>query len=241
MAAPEDLSALRQPLGGLIDAVVNDWRPLLDAWRCSSDGQRLTRWVDDQVSQGEIVYPADVFCALRLTALADTRILILGQDPYHGPGQAEGLAFSVPAAQPLPPSLRNILKELRRSHPHLTPPASGHLGLWARSGILLLNTVLTVARGRPASHAGRGWESLTNAVVQALARDVRPKVFMLWGAHAQSKSVLIEGLGPHLILRCNHPSPLSAMRGPQPFIGCGHFSAACLHLTTPEHVWDWPS
>ncbi len=241
VGASHDPSALCQPLGGLLDAVSNDWQPLLTAWRCSNDGQRLVRWVDDQVRGGEIVYPADVFRALRLTALADTRVLILGQDPYHAPGQAEGLAFSVPAGQAIPPSLRNILKELSRSRPHLKPPESGHLALWARSGILLLNTVLTVAQGCPASHAGRGWESLTNAVVRALASDARPKVFMLWGAHAQSKVGLIEGARPHLILRCNHPSPLSAMRGPHPFIGCSHFSAASEHLCTSEQVWDWPA
>ncbi|MES2888810.1 MAG: uracil-DNA glycosylase [Pseudomonadota bacterium] len=243
-------NALRQPLDTLLDGVVNDWQPLLTTWRQSPAGRRLIDWVDAQAAQADAapVYPADVFRALRLTPLAATRVVILGQDPYHGPGQAEGLAFSVPPGQPLPPSLRNIFKELRRTDPSRRIPTSGHLGSWTQAGVLLLNTSLTVAQGRPGSHAGRGWEVLTDAVIQALAADARPRVFMLWGAHAQSKAAIIEGQGQsaqavHRVLRCNHPSPLSALRGPHPFIGCGHFQAAAEFLSAqPGQTapWQWP-
>ena len=153
--------------------------------------------------------------------------MILGQDPYHGAGQAEGLAFSVPPGQKIPPSLRNIFVEQQRDL-GLAPPAHGHLGAWARQGVLLLNTVLTVEDGQPASHARRGWEALTDGLIDAVARLPRPIVFMLWGAHAQAKRDRIEAVAPgrHRLLLSNHPSPLSARRPPLPFIGCGHFGLA---------------
>jgi uracil-DNA glycosylase len=156
--------------------------------------------------------------------------VILGQDPYHREGQAEGLAFSVPPGVALPPSLRNVFKELRRDL-GLSPPTSGHLGAWADRGVLLLNTSLTVEDGAPGSHAKLGWQVLTDAIIATAAGDPVPKVFMLWGAHAQAKSALIEGAPtPHLVLRSNHPSPLAALRPPVPFIGCGHFGAAIRFL-----------
>jgi uracil-DNA glycosylase len=243
-AAAFPANALREPLEALLDQVDNDWRPLLSAWRRSEVGRRLIAWVDAQVAKGEeAIFPADVFRALKLTPLAATRVVILGQDPYHGPGQAEGLAFSVPPGQPLPPSLRNIFKELRRTWPSRAMPTSGHLGAWAQAGVLLLNTSLTVEQSRAGSHAGKGWEVLTDALIDALASDPRPKVFMLWGAHAQSKGAIIDArAGAHLVLRSNHPSPLSAMRGPHPFIGCGHFEAAAAFLSSPDGQapWQWP-
>jgi uracil-DNA glycosylase len=151
------------------------------------------------------------------------KVIVLGQDPYHGAGQAEGLAFSVPRGVALPPSLRNIGKELMRDL-GLPAPAHGHLGGWAQQGVLLLNTTLTVEEGLPASHAQHGWEALTDMLIAAVADDPGPKVFMLWGAHAQIKAELVGG--DHLLLTSNHPSPLSATRGPAPFIGNGHFGAA---------------
>jgi uracil-DNA glycosylase len=174
-----------------------------------------------------VIYPAQPLRALQLTPRAAVRVVILGQDPYHGAGQAEGLAFSVPAAVKSPPSLRNLLDEVSRSLGVPRPP-SGHLGAWAAQGVLLLNTVLTVEDGTPAAHAGRGWEALTDALIQATAADPGAKVYMLWGAHAQAKRGLIEaaGSGRHLVLLANHPSPLSARRPPLPFVGCGHFAAA---------------
>jgi uracil-DNA glycosylase len=225
---------LRAPLDELIRRVPDDWRSVVDAWRQSPAGQALVEWVDARVANGAEVYPDQVFRALALTPLRRTRVVILGQDPYHGPGQAEGLAFSVPPGQALPPSLRNIFKEIRRDLGGSAPPPSGHLGTWAATGVLLLNTSLTVEAGRPGSHAKRGWEPLTDGLVAAAAQDAEPKVFMLWGAHAQSKLPLIlSGGAQHQVLQSNHPSPLSATRGPQPFIGCGHFGQALAFLA--EH------
>ena len=229
---------LDEPLDRAIERVMNDWRPLLDRWRASTEGAELVSYVDARRAAGATVYPKDVFRALRLTTLARTRVVILGQDPYHGPGQAEGLAFSVPAGTRAPPSLRNILKEAAPTTGSPLAFEHGHLGAWAERGVLLLNTCLTVEQGRPASHARRGWEALTDAVVAATAREERPKVFMLWGAHAQAKEALVEAAsgGRHLVLQCNHPSPLSAARGDRPFAGCGHFARARDFL---EGGFDW--
>ena len=210
-----------------IDWQVGDgWQPLIDAWRASADGQRIEALLKERLAAGAAIYPPDPLRALRLTPLTRATVEIVGQDPYHGPGQAEGLAFSVPAGQKLPPSLRNIFKELQRDLGQ-QPAMCGHLGEWARCGVLLLNTSLTVEDGAAASHAKKGWESLTDALIAATAKDPAPKVYLLWGAHAQAKAPLIEAAGNgHLVLQANHPSPLSATRGPVPFIGCGHFSAA---------------
>jgi uracil-DNA glycosylase len=157
------------------------------------------------------------------------RVVILGQDPYHGRGQAEGLAFSVAPGVALPPSLRNIFKELQRdlgTPAPAWPQPGGSLVKWAQNGVLLLNTTLTVEEGQPASHAGQGWEVLTDAVIRHVAQGPRPVVFMLWGSHAQGKRAVIPPDRGHLVLCANHPSPLSALRPPVPFIGCGHFGQA---------------
>lgn len=218
--------ALRDALADVLARAPADWAPVIDAWRDSDAGRALIAHVSQRQLAGAQVYPAQVLRALELTRRAEVRVVILGQDPYHGPGQAEGLAFSVPAGQKLPPSLRNICKELQRD---LGLPARlhGHLGGWARQGVLLLNTSLTVEAGQPGSHARRGWEALTDALIDVVAHDPGAKVFMLWGAHAQAKEALIARASRgHLILQSNHPSPLSASRPPVPFVGCGHFSAA---------------
>lgn len=220
--------------------VAPDWQATLEAWRAGPEGQRLQAWLAQRQAAGAVIYPADPLRALRLTPLAQVKAVILGQDPYHGPGQAEGLAFSVPAGQKLPPSLRNLIKELQRDLGQQPPMSGGHLGAWAARGVLLLNTSLTVEDGQPASHAKKGWEALTDALIEAAARDAAPKVFMLWGAHAQAKAGLIAAAGPqHLLLQANHPSPLSATRGPTPFIGCGHFSAARDWLARQGRPLDW--
>ena len=218
------MSRLAQPLARLLDADFGDWQPLLNRWRDSEQGRALIAAVDARVAAGATVYPAQVFRALALTPLAQVRVVILGQDPYHGPGQAEGLAFSVPDGQRAPPSLRNIFKELRRSLA-LPLPSSTSLVPWARQGVLLLNTSLTVEEGRAASHAKLGWQALTDALCVALADATESKAFMLWGAHAQSKASLLAGR-THRVLAANHPSPLSATRLPRPFIGCEHFALA---------------
>ena len=196
--------------------------------------------VDARVAAGTAVYPAAVFRAFELTPLARTRVVILGQDPYHGPGQAQGLAFSVPAGERVPPSLRNIFVELERDL-GLPPPASGSLSAWAARGVLLLNTTLTVEDGLPAAHARLGWQTLTDRVVQVLADQPQPLVFMLWGGHAQAWAALIApDSGRHLVLQCNHPSPLAARRPPRPFIGCGHFGQASRFLETVDGGgMDW--
>jgi len=225
------LNRLTQPLARLLDAPFGDWQPVIDSWRASAAGQALIAAVDARVAGGAVVYPAQVFRALHLTPLAATRVLILGQDPYHGPGQAEGLAFSVPAGQAVPPSLRNIFKELGRDL-GLAAPASGSLVAWAQRGVLLLNASLTVEDGQAAAHARLGWHAFADAVVQALWLDAAPKVFMLWGAQAQARMPAVAALRPtlHRVLGCNHPSPLSATRPPHPFIGNGHFGQASRFL-----------
>lgn len=220
------MNQLVEPLSALLDRAPPSWASIVRAWRESPAGRRLEAFVAQRQSDGAVIYPAAVLRALELTARDRVRVVILGQDPYHGPGQAEGLAFSVPPGQRLPPSLRNIFGEIGRDL-GWAPPATGHLGPWARQGVLLLNTSLTVEDGRPGVHARQGWEALTDRIIEAISNDPGPKAFLLWGAHAQAKGALITGAeGRHAVLTANHPSPLSARRGPAPFLGCGHFGAA---------------
>lgn len=200
------------------------WHALVADFFCSAPGRQLGEFVTARLAAGAIIYPPEPLRALSLTPPERVRVVILGQDPYHGPGQAEGLAFSVPPGMRVPPSLRNIQKEMQRDLG--TPPApNGSLAPWAERGVLLLNTCLTVESGQPASHAGRGWERLTDAVLRHVADQVLPTVFLLWGGHAQARRALVDR-PRHLVLAANHPSPLSAARPPMPFLGCGHFSAA---------------
>lgn len=208
--------------------VAPGWQPLVDDFFAGSVGQRLLGFLQQRLEAGAVIFPPQPLRALQLTPPETVRIVILGQDPYHGRGQAEGLAFSVAPGVALPPSLRNIFKELERDLGVAPPPfpnPGGSLVKWATHGVLLLNTCLTVEEGQPASHSGRGWEVLTDAVIQHVAQSERPVMFMLWGAHAQSKRALIDATR-HKILLANHPSPLSALRPPIPFIGCGHFGQA---------------
>jgi len=200
-----------------------------------------------RLAQGAVIYPARPFRALDALQPKDVRVVILGQDPYHGPGQAQGLAFSVPDGFKRPPSLRNILQELEREFPtdHSTLVLESNvlkndLSRWAAQGVLLLNTCLSVEDGQPASHARAGWETVTDALIACVARDPSPKVFMLWGAHAQAKRALIASQGDHLVLMANHPSPLSARRPPTPFVGCDHFRLANAWLARHNsQVIDW--
>ena len=222
--------------------VAADWRALVDRFFAGETGRRLGAFVQGRLEDGAVVYPPQPLRALELTPLASVRVVILGQDPYHGPGQAEGLAFSVAPGEKIPPSLRNIFKELQRDLG--VPPAdSGSLVRWARQGVLLLNTSLTVEEGQPASHAKQGWEALTDAVIHAVAQSACPIVFMLWGAHAQGRRALIDASperARHRVLAANHPSPLSAARPPVPFLGCGHFSEANAFLVSqglPPLIW----
>ncbi|HUD33820.1 MAG TPA: uracil-DNA glycosylase [Variovorax sp.] len=208
--------------------VAPGWRPLVDAFFAEPAGTRLLAFLRERLEAGAVVFPPQPLRALELTPPEDVRVVILGQDPYHGRGQAEGLAFSVAPGVPLPPSLRNIFKELQRdlgTPPPKFPNPGGSLVQWARHGVLLLNTCLTVEEGQAASHSGKGWEVLTDAVIRHIAEGERDVVFMLWGSHAQGKKALID-VQRHKVLVANHPSPLSALRPPLPFIGCGHFGEA---------------
>ena len=163
----------------------------------------------------------DIYNALKYTSFENTKVVILGQDPYHGAGQAHGLCFSVKEGVIFPPSLKNIFKELK-SELDIDEPPTGELTGWAKQGVLLLNTTLTVREGSPQSHKGRGWEILTDRIIEKLNKKDRPIVYMLWGGNARAKKALITNKA-HLVLECAHPSPLSAYAG---FFGCNHFIKA---------------
>ena len=209
--------------------VAPGWQPLVDTFFASARGRQLLAFLQARLEAGAAIFPPQPLRALQLTAPEDTRVVILGQDPYHGRGQAEGLAFSVAPGVRLPPSLQNIFKEMQRDMGVPFPPfpnPGGSLVKCAQNGVLLLTTCLTVEEGQAASHAGKGWEQLTDAVIREVAEGPRPVVFMLWGSHAQSKRAFIPQDRGHLVLTSNHPSPLSALRPPVPFIGNGHFGQA---------------
>ena len=213
------------------------WPALVQAFFLTPEGKKLSAFVEERRSAGAAIFPPQPLRALTLTPFDNVRVVILGQDPYHGEGQAHGLAFSVPQGIKVPPSLRNIFSELQRDL-GCAPPIDGTLDRWARQGVLLLNAVFTVERGAPGSHARKGWEAFTSMLLRALVVDQRPKVFMLWGMLAQAWQASITG--PHLTLKANHPSPLSARRPPIPFIGCGHFSRANNFLQQHGRgVIDW--
>jgi uracil-DNA glycosylase len=218
------------------------WRKHVVEFLASAVGLALSARLSDALDSRNVIYPPDPFKALSLTPLSQVRVVILGQDPYHGPGQAEGLAFSVASGVRLPPSLRNIFKELQLSL-GVTMPTNGSLVRWARQGVLLLNTCLTVRDGQAASHARWGWEILSDELVKTAAQNSHPVVFMLWGAQAQAKKTLIEqnaSADKHLVLLANHPSPLSALRPPVPFLGCAHFVQANAFLKKcGEKAIDW--
>ena len=190
--------------------------------------QQLKAFLLQQRQAGKTVYPRGnhIFAALDSTPFDAVRVVILGQDPYHGPGQAHGLSFSVPDGVRPPPSLQNIYKEIVADLGASAAPQSGNLSSWAEQGVLLLNSVLTVEASRAASHQGQGWEQFTDKVIEVLATQREGLVFMLWGSYAQKKGQMIDR-NKHLVLTAPHPSPLSAHRG---FLGCKHFSACNAYL-----------
>ena len=202
------------------------WQPYLGAMLASAPMRDLSAFLRAEKAKGRIVHPPGplIFNAFNRTPFEAVRVVILGQDPYHGPGQAHGLSFSVPDGVPPPPSLQNIFKEIERDL-GLPRPITGNLTPWADRGVLLLNAVLTVETGKAGSHQGKGWEAITDAVIAAVAAKAEPCVFLLWGSHAQKKATAVAGLkqSRHLVLSAPHPSPLSAHRG---FLGCRHFSRA---------------
>jgi uracil-DNA glycosylase len=233
-------AGLAAPLVAQFESLPADWRLRCAAFLAGPVLPSLCRFVDNRIADGATVYPQAPLAALSAAGFDAIRVVILGQDPYHGPGQAHGLAFSVRAGVRAPPSLRNILAEAARDACG-NRPGPVCLQRWARQGVLLLNSVLTVEQGQPGSHAGRGWEAFTGAIIEALARRTEPKVFLLWGAQAQAhEPAIARGAGAHLVLKANHPSPLSARRAPAPFVGCGHFSQANDFLVTRGRVpIDW--
>lgn len=221
-------------------ALPTSWKKPLEAVCKRPEIDALLQFLQERESAGAIIYPAkqNIFAALKATPFDNVSVVIVGQDPYHGPGQAHGLSFSVPAGVPISPSLRNIFKEL---HADIGMPISknGTLTGWAQQGVLLLNAILTVEEGKPAAHAKRGWEIFTDAIIEQIIKRNHPTVFMLWGAYAQKK---VEHLhmhidtARHLILKSAHPSPLSATK----FLGCKHFSQANAFLkkhNLPEINW----
>lgn len=187
----------------------------------------LEVFLNKQLSMGKVIYPPEnkIFNALNLTPLDSVRVVILGQDPYHGSGQAHGLSFSVQQGVPIPPSLKNIYKELERDL-SFSPVNHGDLKGWCDQGVLLLNTTLTVEQSKAGSHQHKGWEKLTDKIITILNQQNSPIVFLLWGASSRKKRALI-GNSKNLILEAPHPSPLSAYRG---FLGCGHFSKTNKYL-----------
>jgi uracil-DNA glycosylase len=221
------------------DLLPASWEPALSALWHGAAGTGLRAFLAAEEAAGKVIYPpaGQRLTALALTPLPEVRVVILGQDPYHGAGQAQGLAFSVAQGCKIPPSLRNIFKELH-SDLGLPPVGHGDLSAWARQGVLLLNTVLSVERAKPASHAGKGWEAITDACILAVAASAAPCVFILWGSHAQKQAdrLGLDG-GRHLLLRAPHPSPLSAYHG---FFGSTPFSQANAFLqSNGRGTIDW--
>jgi uracil-DNA glycosylase len=222
------------------EAVPESWRAAIEPVLATREARRLGGFLSAEEANGKRIYPprGHRLRALELTPLDEVKVVILGQDPYHGPGQANGLCFSVPEGVKVPPSLGNIYKELA-SDLGIAPPSHGNLEKWARQGVLLLNDSLTVEAGRAGSHQKLGWEAITDAAVAAVAARPEPSVFMLWGSHARNKAARVPGLaqGRHLVLTAPHPSPLSAHSG---FLGCRHFSQANAFLeANGRGAIDW--
>ncbi len=217
---------------------MNSWHDLIAEQQALPYFKEMTAFIEQQRQQGKVIYPEQkqIYSAFDATPFAKVKVVILGQDPYHGEGQAHGLSFSVLPGTKIPPSLRNMYKELANDISSFEIPSEGYLQGWAEQGVLLLNTVLTVEEGKAHSHAKCGWETFTDAVISALNEHKQGVVFLLWGAHAQKKGKMIDR-ALHTVLSAPHPSPLSAHRG---FFGCGHFSKANLLLSEQgSQVIDW--
>ncbi|RJY09438.1 uracil-DNA glycosylase [Aurantiacibacter aquimixticola] len=225
----------------MTERIPESWASVLEPALATGEARQLGGWLRAEEAAGKRIYPPRGcrLKALELTPLDAVKVVILGQDPYHGPGQAHGLCFSVPDGVRLPPSLRNIYKEME-SDLGISPPANGNLERWARQGVLLLNNTLTVEEAQAGSHAGRGWDAITDACVAAVAERDVPTVFILWGSHAQGKAkriaTLRDGDG-HCLIESPHPSPLSAHRG---FFGSRPFSRANAFLEAHgRDAVDW--
>ena len=217
------------------------WKSRVGDYLQRDDMQALSAFLRERKAKSARVFPPgpQIFSALEATPFDQVKVVVLGQDPYHGFGQAHGLCFSVQPGVAVPPSLDNIYKEIQRDL-GIARPDHGCLTHWAQQGVLLLNAVLTVEEGRAGAHQGKGWEGFTDHIVDVLNREREHLVFMLWGSYAQAKGKVIDARR-HLVLKAPHPSPLSAHRG---FIGCGHFSAANRYLLQHGQTaidWSLPS
>ncbi|TCV96177.1 uracil-DNA glycosylase [Luteibacter rhizovicinus] len=213
------------------------WKERIGTYLDRPDMRSLSDFLREEKRQGKVIFPPgpDIFAAFDHTPFDNVRVVILGQDPYHGPGQAHGLCFSVQPGVRVPPSLDNIFKEIHRDL-GIQRPGHGCLTAWADRGVLLLNAVLTVEQANANAHQGKGWEGFTDAAIEALNREREGLVFMLWGSYAQKKGQLID-TRRHLVLKSVHPSPLSAHRG---FLGSGHFSKANDYLMSHgQEPIDW--
>lgn len=221
------VSAQNRYEGGVLDQV-QDLSPAWQQVLATQDAclNSINTFLNQQLQKEVTLFPKRPLRALELIQPDQVRVVILGQDPYHGPNQAQGLAFSVPDHVACPPSLRNIFAELTRCFPNSLRSPSHDLTLWAEQGVLLLNTVLTVEQSKPASHAGKGWETITDTLITHVGQQLQPKVFMFWGKQAHAKTSILPHTTNTLVLKSNHPSPLSARRPPVPFIGCNHFKQA---------------
>lgn len=229
--------AMNLPATNIESITPNSWKEVLEGEKEKSYFQDLLKFIESERSAGKIIYPknSEIFNALSTTEFDRVKVVILGQDPYHGPNQAHGLCFSVKAPTAPPPSLINIFKELKNDL-GVAIPNTGCLEKWAKQGVLLLNAVLTVEDGKPGSHANKGWETFTDRIIRELNNRRTGLVFLLWGAYAQRKAEFVDK-NRHTVLHAPHPSPLSASRG---FFGCKHFSEAnkVLQQRNQEPI-DW--
>ncbi|MAZ88160.1 MAG: uracil-DNA glycosylase [Cellvibrionaceae bacterium] len=224
-------------MNSIFDSLPRSWAGPLGKIIQAETSQQLSAFLAAEAEAGKVIYPAqsEVFNAFEATAFKAVKVVILGQDPYHGSGQAHGLSFSVPVGEKIPPSLRNIYKEINQDL-GLATPSHGCLDEWSQRGVLLLNSILTVEHSQAGSHQGQGWEEFTDEVVAQLSQQREGIVFMLWGSYAQKKGRVIDR-AKHCVLESAHPSPFSAHRG---FLGNGHFSAANGYLESQGlEAIDW--
>lgn len=221
-----------------VSTIPPEWNRFLNCEYNKEYFKGLKKFISSEFSNGKTIYPSveNVFTAFQVTPLKSVKVVIIGQDPYHGEGQAHGLSFSVPSGVKLPPSLRNIYKELNSDLGGERSSLDGDLSSWAKQGVLLLNSVLTVESGKAGSHQKKGWEIFTDKVVEVLNNECSGIIFMLWGAQAHKKGSKIDE-DKHFVLRSTHPSPLSSYRG---FFGCKHFSKANSILEKEgKKIIDW--
>ena len=228
-----------------VKALPQAWQAAFESDVVRQTVQQIDHMLQERLAAGVQIFPARPFRVLHELAPQEVKVVLVGQDPYHGPGQAQGLSFSVPDDCRTPPSLRNMFAELKQEYAEQYEPQRNSLVRWARQGVLLLNTALTVEAHQAASHSRCGWSTITDALITRVLQEASPKVFLLWGSQAQAREALLQvhaPSGPVHVLKANHPSPLSALRPPRPFMGCGHFAKANRWLESQGvEAIDWLS